>query len=166
MVRSFEAFLTVVDFIEFILKSSLWPYKFWCCLGRFLISLWRCCCFKSLRVSIVMLLLCGCRTITVPVVKSCRVTIVGPLLCSHMTITVLTNPAGPLLWGHCCVGASHKLQYLSHKFVITLWVDLPCCTILSLHWTLLSPISHKPKVTLEVDLVVWSLCCTSLRTLW
>ena len=121
---------------------------------------------KSLRVSIVRLLLCGCRTVTVLIVKSCRVTIVGPLLCSYRTITVLTNPAGSLLWGWCCVGASHKLQSPSHKFVITLWVDLLCFTFLSSHWTLSSPISHKPEVTLEVDLVVWSLCCMLSRTLW
>ena len=152
MVRSFEAFLTVVDFIEFILKSSLWPYKSWCCLGKFLISLWHRYCFKSLRVSVVRLLLCGCRTITVPIIKFCRVTILGPLLCSYRTITMLTNPAGSLLWGHCCVDASHKLQSLSHKFVITLWVDLLCFTVPLSHWTLSSPISHKSKVTLEVDL--------------
>ena len=97
VVRSFEAFLTVVDFIEFILKSSLWPYKSWCCLGKFLISLWHCCCFKSLRVSIVRLLLCGCRTITVPVIKSCRVTIVGLLLCSYRT-TVRMGTSHQLSW--------------------------------------------------------------------
>ena len=140
---------------------------------KFLISLWHRCCFKSLRISIVRFLLCGCRTITVPVVKSCRVTIVGPLLCSYRTITVLTNPAGSLLWGRCCVGASHKLQSPSHKFVITLWVDILCFTVPSSHWTLSSPISHKSEVTLEVDLTYWTLVCVLLKdsssllyTLW
>ena len=140
---------------------------------KILISLWHRCCFKSLRVSIVRLLLCGCRTITVPVIKSYRVTIVGLLLCSYRTITVLTNPAGSLLWGRYCVGASHKLQSPSHKFVITLWVDLLHFTILSSCWMLLSPISHKSKVTLEVDLNCWTLVCVLLKdissllyTLW
>ena len=158
-------FTLLLTLLNFILKSSLWPYKSWCCLGKFLISLWHRV-VKSLMVSIVRLLLCGCRTITVPVVESCRVTIMEPLLCSYRTITVLTNPAGSLLWGCCCVGASHKLQSPSHKFVITLWVDLLCFTVPSSCWTLSSPISHKPEVTLEDDLVVWSLCYTLLRTLW
>ena len=140
----------IVDFIEFILKSSLWPYKSWCCLGKILISLWHHCCFKSLRVSIVRLLLCGCRTITVPVIKSCRVTIVGLLLCSYRTIT-----GWQILQGHYCEATVVLVQAINCNLPPTsLWshFELIYCVLLSHHcvehcWALF-PISPRSQLKL------------------